>query len=252
MTNDPIKTDPMTNDAIDNATGRTDRIVAAMRCVAMVLYLPVIWLLLLLACTGTVLRDTPRYTCPTPIPLPTATTLPGTALPTPRPQPTPYTIQSPADFFVDDPVHIGSAQATQGVRLRLQNVSARAVAESADGLPQSVYRWQLEVRNLGSDDYTLFPSAQMYLSRIDIGYGQQSGIWPPTRRAAQAIGLTLADEVYTLRQGETRRFQLAAFGPRGQALGFVFSLDPTVSHDSDQLTWVNQRNPYCHGDVADR
>lgn len=211
----------------------------------------VVMVLAVLACAGTPLIGTPVYTCPTPIPQPTATVLAGTPLPTPRPLPTPYFILAPADFFIGDAVFIGFSASENGVRFRLQNVAAQPVSPDEDGEPRSVYTWQLEVKNIGRADYEVFPSAQMFLSEIRTAYGNQTGVWPATQEAADEVGVGFDDDAYRLDTGETRIFRFAAFAPAGQAVRFTFQLDPTVSEGSGIVTWVNQHNPYCAGDIAD-
>jgi hypothetical protein len=172
-------------------------------------------------------------------------------MPTPLAQPTPYVIQSPAEFFVGDAVFIGSSGSANGVRFRLQNVSAQATSPSGNGSARNVFAWQLEVKNIGLEDYEIFPSGQMVLSVITTAYGDETGVWPATREAATAIGASLDENVYTLHSGETRVFRFAAYGPTGQAARFAFTLDPTVSEGSRVMTWTNQANPYCAGDIVD-
>lgn len=240
-----------------------------------VLVTPIFLIFAALACAGTPLVGTPLYTCPTPIPLPTSTlslthtppptstTLAGTATPTVAatftpyptmtvvPSVTPYVMEGSSDFFVGDAVYVGTSTSTNGVRFRLQNVLSQSAPPDANGEPRSVYSWQLEIKNIGTADYEIFPSAQMYLSEISTAYGDVSGIWPPTSEAAAEIGVTFDDELYVLAPGQTQVFHLAAFGPAGEAQGFTFQVDPTVSEGSDTITWVNQTNPYCSSDIVD-
>jgi hypothetical protein len=216
-----------------------------------VLVAPVFMLFAILACAGTPLGGAPAYICPTPVPLPTATVLAGTPQPTPRPQPTPYVILPPADFFVGDAVFIGTSASENGVRFRLQGVGSQPASPDTDGNARNVYTWQLEVKNIGTADYEVFPSAQMFLNEISTAYGDQTGAWPATREAADEAGVPFDDDAYRLDAGETRVFRFAAYGPAGQASRFTFQLDPTVSDGSGVVTWTNQSNPYCSSDITD-
>lgn len=216
-----------------------------------VLATPVFMVFAALACAGTPLMGSPSYTCPSPIPQPTSTVLADTPQPTPRPQPTPYVIRPPGDFFVGDAVFIGTSQDENAVRFRLQNVTSHSVSPGADGAPRSVYIWQLEVKNIGTADYEVFPSAQMFLNEISTIGGSQAGVWPPTREAANEASVPFDDDSYQMGSGETRVFHLAAYGPAGQASRFTLQLDPTVSDGGGVVIWTNQRNPYCSGDISD-
>lgn len=216
-----------------------------------VLLSPIFMVFAVIACAGTALVGTPSFTCPTPIPLPTATTLAGTAQPSPMPQPTAYVILPPADFYVGDAVYVGTSQSEQGVRFRLLNVTAHPASPDRDGIPRQVYSWQLEVGNIGTEVYEVFPGAQLYLSTITTSEGELTGRWYPTREAGETINQELDTDVYRLDSGETRVFNLMAFAPLGQATRFTFQLDPTSDEGSGTITWLNQPNPYCTGDVTD-
>ncbi len=210
-----------------------------------VLALPVFMIFAVLACVGTALTGLPSYTCPTDIP-PVVT--PGTPLPPPA---TPYVITPPQDFYRGDAVFVGSPGAAQRVRFRLQNVSSYPASPDANGMPRRIYAWQLQVRNVGSQDYEVFPALQLYLSEVNTTAGVVSGTWGSTQAAADEAGLTIDNEVYTLASGQTRTFRFAAYAPAGTARRFTFTLDPTVTEGSSVITWTNQDNPYCSGDVAD-
>jgi len=215
-----------------------------------VLIAPLMLMLAALACAGTPLSAVPVYTCPTAIPQPTATVLPGTAIPIPLPPPTPYQITPPQDFYVGDAIFIGVVGAPTRVRLRLQAVNS-SVGQDQHGQAVGLHVWQLEVRNLGSQDYTVFPAVQMYLHALQSTNGLQNGVWSASQEAAEQAQVPFDGELYTLAPNMTRVFTLAAFSPNGQAAGFTFVLDPTVTSGSATLTWRNQNNPFCIGDVAD-
>lgn len=212
---------------------------------------PIMMLLGILACAGTPLAGSPIYTCPTAIPQPTATVLAGTPMPTPRPQPTPYVILPPTDFYLGDAVFVGSSASENGVRFRLQSVSSSPTSPDTDGTARRIYTWQLEVKNIGTADYDIFPSVQMFLSEISTASGNLSGTWFATREAAEEINVPFDDDVYTLNPGQTRSFRFAVYGRTGQAKRFTLQLDPTVTSGSGTINWTNQSNPYCSGDISD-
>ena len=226
-----------------------------LRRPAYLLVVPVFLIFAALACAGTPLLDVPIYICPTNVPptaAPVMTLPPGlpTAVPPPIPPPTPYIITPPQDFYLGDAVFVGVSGSPVRVRFRLQNVRAYPASPS-DGQPRSVYAWQLEVKNVGAQDYEVFPALQMYLSTVSTASGDVNGAWGSSQAAADEAGLTIDNEVYTLTPGVTRVFRFAAYGPAGGARRFIFTLDPTVTEGSATITWVNQTNPYCSGDVAD-
>lgn len=216
-----------------------------------VLVIPIFMIFAILACVGTALTGSPAYTCPTSIPPATSTVLAGTAIPTPVSPPTPYVILSPSDFYVGDAIFVGSSSSEHGVRFRLQNVMSYPASPDTHGDAQNITIWQLQVKNIGTADYEIFPTAQMFLSVINTAYGTVNGVWPATREAADEAGSPFDADVYTLTSGEVRVFRLVAFGPAGQVERFTFQLDPTVSEGSAVMNWMNQTNPYCAGDIDD-
>lgn len=215
------------------------------------LFVPVFLLFAILACVGTVLRDGALYVCPSPIPATAApTVLPGTPLPPPTAlPPTPFVITPPQDFYLGDAVFVGAAGAAVRVRLRLQPVRSYP-ALPAGGQPRSIYAWSLEVKNAGTQNYEIFPAVQMYLSTVMTASGESTGVWGSTNAAADEAHLTIDDNFYTLIPGETRTFRFAAYAPAGSAKRFTFTLDPTVTQGSPVITWINQTNPSCTGDIA--
>lgn len=216
-----------------------------------VLVTPIFMIFAILACAGTALIGSPAYTCPTPIPQATATVLAGTAIPTLVPPPTPYIILPPSDFYVGDAIFVGSSSSEHGVRFRLQNIMSYPASPDTNGDARNITIWQLEVKNIGTADYEIFPTAQMFLSEINTAYGTVNGVWPATREAANEASVPLDEDAYTLSSGEVRVFRFAAFGSAGQAARFTFQLDPTVSEGSALMNWVNQSNPYCAGDISE-
>lgn len=205
-----------------------------------VLIAPVMLMFAALAC-GTVVTDQAQYTCPTPIPQPTATVLPGTPLPPPVIPPTPYTIAPPQDFYVGDAVFVGQQGAPLRLRFRLQNVQV----QPAD--TQHLVTWRLEVRNVGTSTYEAIPPALMMITRVTTANGEQTGTWRTSETAMNAAGFT--NENYDpLSSGTTRIYRLAAYIPVGNVSQFAYLLD---GDGDNRITWTNQSNPYCSGDVAD-
>ena len=220
-----------------------------------VMIAPIMMLMAIIACAGTPLAGSPIYTCPTAIPataLPTV--LPGTATPIPLPTlvpPTPYVIMPPQDFYLGDAVFVGTSSSENGVRFRLQSASSYPASPDTDGTAQRIYTWQLEVKNIGTADYEIFPSTQMFLSEISAASGNLSGTWFATREAAEEANVPFDADVYTLNSGQTRSFRFAAYAPAGQAKRFTLQLDPTVTSGSGTINWANQNNPYCSGNISD-
>jgi hypothetical protein len=201
---------------------------------------PVMLLFAVLAC-GTIVTDLASYTCPTPIPQATATTLAGTPMPTLPPPPTPYTISPPQNFYVGDAVFVGQSGAPLRLRFRLQNVQSQPAGS------RNLITWRLEIRNLGSATYETIPVALMVITRITTASGEQSGTWQTSDAAMAAAGFT--NENYdTLTPGSTRVYRLAAYIPAGSVNQFAYLLD---GEGGNRITWLNAANPYCSGDVAD-
>jgi hypothetical protein len=205
------------------------------------LFMPVFMFMAILACAGTALLETPLYSCPTDVPLPTATTLLGTPPPTNIPPSTPYIIVPPQDFYVGDVVFIGGQLSPLRVRLRLQNVQITSPAGN-----QQVVAWQLEVANIGQEDYEIFPSVQLFISEVN----GVPGTWGSTQDAGDLVGITVDSDLYQLGTGQTGIYQLATLSPTGNDIRLSFQLDPAQGTNSPVMTWTNAINPYCSGDVA--
>ncbi len=206
---------------------------------------PVMLLFAVLAC-GTLVTDLASYTCPTPVPQATATTLAGTPIPTLPPPPTPYTISPPQDFYVGDAVFVGQQGAPLRLRFRLQNVRSQP-APPLGGSSRNLVTWQLEIRNLGSMTYETVPVALMVITRITSATSSQIGIWRTSEAAMIAVGFT--NENYDpLLPGSMRVYRLAAYIPAGSVRQFAYLLD---GDGGNRITWVNAANPYCSGDVTD-
>jgi hypothetical protein len=201
------------------------------------LILPVFMFLAMLACAGTPLLDAPSVTCPTPV-QPTA--LPGTPPPIP---PTPVVITD--EFYIGDRVIVGNPSSPLRVQFRLLDVQTYPTTPDNYGNPRQIVSWRLRVKNIGTQEYEVFPALQMFVSEVDTAYGTQTGTWGTTQVAGDLIGQTVDNDIYTLTPNQTRTFQLVAFAPAGTVRRFAFMLDPTVTDSSEQITWQNQQNPNC-------
>ena len=203
-------------------------------------------ILAILAC-GTVVTDTPYYTCPTSIPptaVPEPTVLLGTPLPFPTLiplPPTPYSITPPQEFYVGDAVFVGQPGAPLRLRFRLQNVQIQPAVS------QNLVTWALEIHNLGSAAYETIPVALMVITQITTANGDHTGTWRTSDTAMTAAGFT--NENYDpLTPGSTHTYRLAAYIPAGSVRQFAYLLD---GDGGNHITWVNAANRYCSGDVAD-
>lgn len=210
----------------------------------------ILWTLAILAC-GTVVTDTPYYTCPTPIP-PTTTSeptiLPGTPLPFPTLiplPPTPYIITPPQDFYTGDAVLVGLPGAPLRLRFRLHSITSEP-APPLNGEPRSLYTWALTITNLGEMDYETVPVALMSIRRVETSAGLLEGTWSPTQSAMQTAGFTQEDYA-PLIAGATRTYRFAAYAPAGTIHQFSYLLDGA---GDNRITWVNAPNPFCSGDSA--
>lgn len=220
-----------------------------------------VWLAASLACVGTPaamqITDAPVFTCPTPVPIvptpyPTFPAIPGyptlVPLPTPLPPPTvtPYVIHPPDDFYVGDAIYAGDATTPLRARFRLLAVQMTAAP------PRTLVTWTLEVINVGSVEYDVFPAAQMFIATITTASGESEGVWGVSSAAFRAAGISTGDEAVALIPGDQQTFTLAAFIPEGAApRRFTYLLDPTTRvpgtpyPGSNPLTWVNESNPKC-------
>lgn len=193
--------------------------------------------LAMLACAGTPLLDVPSVTCPTPV---QPTVLPGTPAPIP---PTPVVITD--EFYIGDKVIVGNPSAPLRVQFRLLDVQTTPTVPDADGNPRQIVSWRLRVKNIGTQDYEIFPALQMFVSEVETAYGLWTGTGSPTQAAGNLIGQTVDNNIYTLTPDQTCTFRLVAFAPAGTVQRFAFVLDPTVTDSTERIMWQNQQNPYC-------
>lgn len=181
----------------------------------------------------------------------TATPRPTT---TPYPTPTPFIIRPPQNFYLGDPVYTGGFVSAASVRLRLLTVQT---LPSAAG---NVAYWEVEIKNVGSAPYEVFPAAQMVVSSVMTELSEVQGAWGASRGAALEAGIPAGFEAVALSAGQARTFRLAAYIPDGTPHRFTFALDPTTRPTppapdgmpgSNLLTWVNAPNPTCSGELAE-
>ena len=187
-----------------------------------------------LAC-GMVVMDTAYYACPTQIPIPTVTILPGTPLPPILIPPTPYVITPPQDFYVDDAVFVGQQNAPLRLRFRLQNIMVQPTASG------NLVTWEMEISNIGSLAYETVPPALMLITRITTVNGVQVGTWRTSETAMNMAGF-INENYDPILPATTRLYRLAAYIPSGTVSQFTYLLD---GEGNNRITWTNQRNPYC-------
>jgi hypothetical protein len=186
--------------------------------------------------------------------------LPGPIYPTPVPTYTPYPTPTlyvrTNDYFVGDPIYTSG---TLRVRFRMTQITAQSTAVlDVQGRPQNVYIWQLEIKNVGSIEYSVFPAGQMYISQIVTpGGGTVEGVWGASIRAAQAAGVTTNYDPVGLTPGQTQTFTLAAFGPVGTVYRLSYAMDssergsgPTQVPGTNIVSWINAVNTICQGEIG--
>lgn len=190
---------------------------------------------------------------------------PGPVAPTPRPTytpwPTPTEYVRTNDFFVGDAIY--TPRQPSGLRLRFRVSEIRdlpAAAPDDHSNPQSIFVWTFEVKNVGSLEYDVFPAAQMYVSTVTLPSGMPlDGVWGASVGAAEEAGLAPNYELTDIQPGETKVFTLAAYGPRGTAYRVSYVLDATARDDSlptvvpgrHAVSWLNQVNTVCTGEIEE-
>ncbi len=197
-----------------------------------------------------------RYPYPlTASPNPSPCCLPSPIYPTPVPTYTPYPTPTPYvrtnDYFLGDPVY--ALTATLRIRFRVTDMAALSTPQG------TVYVWRLEVKNVGSVEYDLYPAVQMYLSEIvTAGGGTVNGVWGPSLGAAQAAGMTPTYDPVALAPGQTQMFVLAAFGPAGTVSRVSYAMDstargggPTQVPGANIVSWLNRANTECKGEIRE-
>ena len=122
----------------------------------------------------------------------------------------------------------------------------------------------MQISNVGSIPYTVFPPAQMYVSVVRQGGVDVAGVWGPSLAAAAEAGVSFTNmtwDVQDVAPGETKTFVMAAYGPRGVPWKISYAMDstrrdddatpgPTAVPGSNIVSWLNQINTVCSGDIA--
>jgi hypothetical protein len=199
----------------------------------------------------------PFFTSPNPPPC----CLPGPVYPTPVPTYTPYPTPTlyvrTNDYFLGDPVYTSG---TLRVRFRVTAVTGQSTSVSdLQGNLQNIYVWQLEVKNIGSVEYALFPVGQMYISQIVTPGGATiDGVWGASLQAAQAANVTTNYDPVGLQPGQTQTFTLAAFGPVGTVYRLSYAMDssergsgPTQVPGANIVSWLSAVNTICTGEIQE-
>jgi len=190
---------------------------------------------------------------------------PGSITPPPRPTytpwPTPPQYVRTNDYFVGDAIYTSEQPSGLRLRFRVTDIRGMSAAEpDEEGQPQSIYLWTLEIKNVGSVEYDVFPAAQMYVSTITLPTGADlDGVWGASLAAAEEAGLTPNYEATDIQPDETKTFTLAAYGPRETAHRISYALDtsardglnPTVVPGRNIVSWINETNTICTGDIAE-
>lgn len=192
---------------------------------------------------------------------------PGSIMPTPRPTytpwPTPTQYVRTNDYFVGDAIYTPLQPSGLQLRFRVTNISDLPAGEpDSQGQPQSVYVWEFEVKNVGSVEYDIFPAGQMYVSTITLPGGMETeGVWGASIAAAEEAGFTPNYELTDVQPGETKTFRLAAYGPHGTARRTAYVLDVTARDDSGAIptivpgqnivSWINEVNTVCTGEIEE-
>ncbi len=187
--------------------------------------------------------------------------LPGPVYPTPVPTYTPYPTPTlyvrTNDYFLGDPIYTSG---TLRVRFRVTRITGQSTTVTdLQGRPQNAYVWQIEIKNLGSVEYSVFPAGQMYVSQIvTSGGGTVDGVWGASLEAAKAAGVTTNYDPVGLQPGQTQTFTLAAFGPVGTAYRLSYAMDtsergsgPTQVPGTNIVSWVNAVNTVCEGNIQE-
>jgi hypothetical protein len=205
-----------------------------------------------------------NYIYPNPL-IPPPGGAPGSITPTPRPTytpwPTPTEYVRTNDYFVGDAIYTPVQPSGLQLRFRVSEIyDLPAIEPNEAGQPQSIFVWEFEVKNVGSVEYDIFPAGQMYVSTITLPGGMETdGVWGASLAAAEEAGLTPNYKLTDVQPGETKTFTLAAYGPRGTTRRISYVLDvtsrgdgiPTVVPGQNIVSWINEVNTICTGDIAE-
>jgi hypothetical protein len=200
-----------------------------------------------------------------PVPYPPPGGAPGSLTPTPRPTytpwPTPTQYARTNDYFVGDAIYTPEQSSGLRVRFRVTDIwGTNSIEPDDDGQPQSIFVWELEVKNVGSVEYDLFPAGQMYISTITLPGGVEvEGVWGASMDAAKEAGFAPQYDMADIQPDEAKTFTLAAYGPRGTARRVSYVLDvtargdgvPTVVPGQNVVSWLNEVNTICTGEIEE-
>lgn len=167
-------------------------------------------------------------------------------------------MRPPDDFYVDDAIYTGGFVSPLSVRLKLMNIQT-ITASSASGEPRNIVVWQIEIKNVGTSPYDVFPAWQMFVSTVATSEGDMDGLWGASLDALNEAGLNVDVDTSTIAPGQTQTFKLAAYIPTGIPKHFAWALDPTTRPTpatpgvpgSNLLVWTNSQNTVCAGDLAE-
>ncbi|MCI0713742.1 MAG: hypothetical protein L0154_26525 [Chloroflexi bacterium] len=179
---------------------------------------------------------------------------------TPYPTPTPYVRTN--DYFVGDIVYTDESPSGLQLGFRMLNIRSEPLPPVPGSDPQALHIWTIEISNIGDIPYTLFPPAQMYVSVVQDGATETSGVWGPSLAAAQAADLDFNYMTWDFQEilpGQEITLTLAAFGPPGTAYKVSYALDgsqrgddplaPTIVPGTNIVSWINAVNTICQGEI---
>lgn len=140
-----------------------------------------------------------------------------------------------------DAIDVGNPGAAQRVRFRLMNVRT---------VPPDLHVWELEVRNLGTEVYSIIPTLMMTLTAIRQSNGVvMTGEWIATEAAAIAAGIPISTELFEVQPNTTQLFHFAVVVTSAGSVPAGWTLELDLGGESgNRITWINQMNPYCESD----
>lgn len=201
---------------------------------------------------------------------------PPAIYPTPRPTYTPYPSPTPYirnnDYFLGDAIYTAPEEARLRVRFRLISIEVSSGAVPTPDprkpapYPMALYVWTFKIKNTGSQPFTFFPPAQSFIAAVMLpGGAALEGAWQPSYQAAEAAGIGLEGyDAFTLRQNQETTVSLAAYAPQASVYRVSWAMDATqrstavpgqptaVVSGSNIVSWLNQDNTICRGEIQER
>lgn len=197
--------------------------------------------------------------------------VPSPIYPTPRPTYTPYPTPTlyvkQNDYFVGDWVYDQYGTRIGYKMLSIQSISADTPA--ADGSPRNIYVWRLQIWNRNTKEYSVWPAMQTYVSSIRWGANTQQGFWAASEaaglEAAKKLGIPNPNyDMVAIQPGQQQEFYMAAYGPVADVDRVTFAINftqrptpgssdrpPLTQMPGDNgVTWINQVNTVCRGDIT--